>query len=342
MNKETKIILPEEFLRMCDFMDVSPVSFLERFVSNILSYEEVDDPDGAEIILAMRYFLNYSANRNRIYERQVHIRESFISKTVVKLKGFLFNLNQNGGVSLDTELQELIADWKGKWKNVNGIWYSESESILSGEVASRPVEQEKFIETRDIQPFESICVDTFADIILQKGNKESVCIKSKVDMAHIIQTVAEDKRLSVSTKNGSLNVMPHAVIYITYSILNSLVVHHSGNVTCTEPIQCNWLGIIQNGKGNIDLTVDVSILDATIAKSGGLKISGSADEAKILNTGPGTFDGIALETSEAKVTIKDSGGISIHVEDELSAFLEGTGNLLLKGEPRLKSFVMPK
>lgn len=57
---------------------------------------------------------------------------------------------------------------------------------------------------------------------------------------------------------------------------------------------------------------------------------------------PGAFDRINLDTSEAKVTIKDSGGISIRVEDELNAFLEGTGNLVLKGEPRLKSFVMPK
>lgn len=340
MDKETKITLPEEFLQMCDFMDVSPVAFLEKFACNILCFEDVDDPDGAEITLAMRYFLAYSANRNRIYERQVYIRESFINKTVVKLKDFLFCLNQNGGVSLDTELQEFIADWKDKWKNVNGIWHSENESVPSPEV-SRPPGQDKFIETRNVQPFESIGIDTFANIVLQKGNEESVCIESKENVARVIQTVVEDKRLRISTKNDSFEVIPHAVIYITYSTLNGLVVHHSGDVTCKEPVESNWLGIIQNGKGNIDLQVDVTSLDATVTKSGSLKISGSANEAKIMNTGPGTFDGIGLETLEAKVTIKDSGGISIHVEDELSAFLEGTGNLLLKGEPRLKSFVMP-
>lgn len=342
MNKETKITLPEEFLQMCDFMDVSPEAFLRRFACNILCYEDVDDPDGAEITIAMRYFLTYSANRNRIYERQVYIRESFINKTIVKLKRYLFDLNQNGSVSLDSELQEFIADWKGKWKNVNGILYSEGVNIASEEVASKPPKQDKFIETRDVQPFESIGVNTFADIVLQKGNKESVCIESKEDVAHVVLTVVEDKRLSISTKNDSFNVIPHAVIYITYSTLNGLVVEHAGNVTCMEPIESDWLGIVQNGKGNIDLQVDVTSLDATVTKSGPLKISGSADEVKILNTGPGSFDGIDLETSEAKVTVKDSGGVSIGVEEELSAFLEGTGNLLLKGEPRLKSFVMRK
>ncbi len=341
-SKETKITLPEEFLQMCDFMDVSPETFLERFACNILCYEDVDDPDGAEITLAMRYFLTYSANRNRIYERQVYIRESFINKTILKLKNYLLDLNQNGGVSLNAQLQEFIADWKGKWRNVNGALYSEKANIASGEVASKPPKQDKFIEARDVQPFESIGVDTFADIVLQRGNMESVRIESEADVAPIIQTVVEHKRLSISTRNDSFNVIPHAVIYITYSTLNGLVVEHAGNVTCIEPIESNWLGIVQNGKGNIDLQVDVTSLDATVTKSGGLRLSGSADEAKILNTGPGSFDGINLETSEAKVTIKDSGGISICVEDELSAVLEGTGNLLLKGEPRLKSFVMPK
>lgn len=47
MDKETKITLPEEFLQMCDFMDVSPVVFLEKFACNILCYKDVDDPDGA-------------------------------------------------------------------------------------------------------------------------------------------------------------------------------------------------------------------------------------------------------------------------------------------------------
>lgn len=342
MSKETKITLPEEFLQMCDFMDVSPEAFLERFACNILCYEDVDDPDGAEITLAMRYFLAYSANRNRIYERQAYIRESFINKTIVKLKSYLFDLHQNDRVSLDSELQEFITDWKGKWKKVNGVLYAERANIASEEVPSKPPKQDKFIEIRNVQPFESIDIDTFADVVLQKGNDESVRIESKEDVAHIIQTLVEDKRLSISTKNDSFNVIPHAVIYVTYSTLNGLVVEHAGNVTCMEPIGSDWLGIVQNGKGNVDLQVDVTSLDATITKSGGLRIVGSADKAKILNTGPGKFDGIDLETSEAKVTVKDSGGVSITVEDELSAFLEGTGNLLLKGEPRLKSFVMPK
>jgi hypothetical protein len=81
-------------------------------------------------------------------------------------------------------------------------------------------------------------------------------------------------------------------------------------------------------------------LNATVTKTGMLRISGSASVASVLNTGPGLFDGFDLETSEAKVTIKDSGNVSLQVDDELRAFLDGAGIFTLKGEPRMKKLSM--
>lgn len=133
--EEAKITLPEEFVQMCDYMEVSTTAFLEKFVRNILSYEEVGDPDAAEIAIAMRYFLTYSANRNRIYERQVQIRDLFIRKTVKSLNNFLLDLIDNDSIVLETELQEFVRDWKSKWRNVNQILY-EDPSTSSGSAPS--------------------------------------------------------------------------------------------------------------------------------------------------------------------------------------------------------------
>jgi hypothetical protein len=222
---------------------------------------------------------------------------------------------------------------------VNEIWHGDEENLSEQGTKGKPIQQDRYTVTRDIEQFESIAIDTFADIILQKGERETIRVESKENMAHVVQTVVEGKRLVISTKNDSFNVIPHATIYIAYSTLNAIVVDHSGMIICTEPIECSWLGIVQNGKGNIDLKVDVLSLDATVTKSGNLKISGSAEEAKILNTGPGFFDGINLDTSESKITIKDSGGISIRVEEELSCNLVGSGDLLFDGAPRIKSMI---
>ena len=337
---EIKIQIPEEFCEMCEFMDVSIPHFLERFVVNVLSYEDVEDPDGAEITMAIRYFLIYSANRNRIYGKQVLVREAFIKKTVKEVNPFLLDLIDNGGLVMETEVLEFLQDWKFKWKKVNQAWNEESVKKDRDESQPQQSKEHLFIANYNVSHFESIGIDTFADVVIQKGNTESIRIESKENMGHIVVTKIEDKRLWITVKNDSFDVIPYAVIYVTYKTLSGLVVNHSGNVTAKEPIEGGFLGVIQNGKGHIDLHVDVSTLDATITKTGSLKISGPADKAHILNTGPGTFDGIDLETSEAKVTIKDSGGVSLHVEDELHAALEGDGNLMLKGEPRLKTFTM--
>lgn len=192
----------------------------------------------------------------------------------------------------------------------------------------------------DLEKFDSIVIDVPFDIILQRGDIENVKIEtSKKCESKIVYTV-DKNRLRLSVRNDTGDPIPYAIVHVTYTALSGLVIDGSGRVSCTDFIESEFLGIVQNGKGDIDLKVNVSTLDATVTKIGSLKISGTADCAKILNTGPGNFEGNELETSDAKVTIKDSGSVSIHVVDELSAFFYGIGKLLLKGEPRIKEFVM--
>lgn len=337
MNTEVTITLPEEFVHMCEFMDVSPKAFLNEFVRNILSYEDVNDPDGAEMALAIRYYLIYSANRNRLYERHVQIREAFVDKTILKVNPFLFELIDNGSVALESELQQFILDWKDKWKKANAVWQrAESPSGFQGD------KQPPFILNRSINPFESIGIDIISDIVLQKGSNEHVRIESNTEIEHIIQTAVEDGRLWISVNNKSRENIPYATIYITYCTLKGIVVNNSGSVACKEDIKSDLLDVVQNGKGSIELRAETSAFDARLTGSGSLKISGSADKVTILNTGSGSIEGIEMKVSEAKITIKGSGNVSIHVEGELTAFLEGEGKLLLKGQPRLRSFVMDR
>jgi hypothetical protein len=95
-------------------------------------------------------------------------------------------------------------------------------------------------------------------------------------------------------------------VYVT---LSGLVVDQCGTITSAEPIESESLGIIQNGKGKIDLSIDVSRLDATVTKSGALRISGTADRAIIMNTGPGEFDGADLEVSDCHTKFPSLSGV---------------------------------
>ena len=83
----------------------------------------------------------------------------------------------------------------------------------------------------------------------------------------------------------------------------------------------------------------MTALDVTLTKTGNLTISGSSEDVKVLNTGTGNVEASKLEATEARITIKGSGNVSMHVEEDLSAVLQGTGDLILRGSPRLKSLV---
>ena len=198
-------------------------------------------------------------------------------------------------------------------------------------------EREEFISIPD---FESISTITPTEIILHKGEAPGIRIETAEDGEEIFQHAVEGKRLYLSVKNDTDHPIPYAIIHVTYVTLSGLVADECGTITSAEPIESESLGIIQSGKGKIDLAIEVSRLDATVTKSGVLRLSGTADRAIILNTGPGEFDGAELEVSEAQVTIRDSGNISICVEDELKVQLHGSGILTLKGEPRLKTLSM--
>src|SRR5690606_29404969 len=175
-------------------------------------------------------------------------------------------------------------------------------------------------------------------VVLRKGDRESIKIESEKVVIDLLKIHVDDKRLWINYPQD-LAVTHEVTIIITYTSLSGLVVHRSGKITCNEPIEASWFGIIQNGRGNISLILTVMAIDVTLTKTGNLVISGSAEDVKVLNTGTGNIDANRLEATEARITIKGTGNVSMHVEEELSAVLQGTGNLILQGNPRLKSLV---
>lgn len=201
----------------------------------------------------------------------------------------------------------------------------------------KQVEIDEFTD-QELSPFESIGINTFVHVVLRKGDRESITIESSKDVSALLKIYVDDKRLWISSPQD-LAVTHEVTIYITYTSISGIVVHRSGRVTCNESIEASWLGIIQNGRGNISFAVDVMALDVTLTKTGNLTISGSSEDVKVLNTGTGNIEASKLEATGARITIKGSGNVSMHVEEELSAVLQGTGDLILQGSPRLKSLV---
>lgn len=195
------------------------------------------------------------------------------------------------------------------------------------------------VDARYVSSFESIGLDTFARVVLKEGEQESVEVESNYGSGNSILVRNEDKRLWVSTVNLETDKVYDATVYITYKKLCGIVVHHAESCVGKDPIQGEWLGLINNSAAQIELNVDVLALDVTSNKHGKIILSGSADEGKILNNRSGDISAKDLELTSAKVVIKGSGNVAVRVEDELYADLHGSGNLIVTGSPRVRALV---
>jgi HEPN domain-containing protein len=226
-------------------------------------------------------------------------------------------------------------------ETVNGLKTQVEELLEIGQAHFlRKLQRLNFTkEKQQVSGFDSIGLDTFARVVLRKGEQESVEIESEYDSGESILVKVESEKLWISTTNLQGRICD-ATVYITYKKLSGLVVHHVESLTCNEPLETEWLGIVHNGPGNINLAIDVLMLDVTLNKNGNITLSGSADEAKIFNNRTGDFDGKDLETTSAKVILKGSGNVSVQIEDELQTELHGSGNLIVTGSPRIKSMTL--
>jgi hypothetical protein len=152
----------------------------------------------------------------------------------------------------------------------------------------------------------------------------------------ILKIHVDNNRLWI-TSPPDIGVNHEVTITVTYKSVSGLVVYRSPHVTSREPIEASRLGVIHIGRGSVSIAVEVISLDVTLTKSGNLTITGSSEDVKALNTGTGNIEARSLKAAEAGITIKGSGNVSMQVEEELSAAIHGTGDLILWGNPRLKS-----
>ncbi len=198
---------------------------------------------------------------------------------------------------------------------------------------------EPFTSVREINGFEIIELNTFAEVVLVKGEKEGVLIESSENTEKAIQTSVEGKRLLISTLSDDQRILPASTIYITYLVLKGLTVHHVHSLTCRGPIESSKLGILQNCKRNIDVAVEVQVLDVTLTKAGNVNVIGSTGDLKVQNHGSGIFDGSDLSAESVNVIIRGSGNVLVRTDEELIVALEGTGSVFYDGMPRLRSIV---
>lgn len=190
---------------------------------------------------------------------------------------------------------------------VNGHVVTASPDFVQG---SGKVKQ----ESRALAPFSSVRINLAADVTVTKGANPASTITADDNILPVITTQVSEGVLTISnSKSFASNTQ--LLVQITAPSLSRLVVDGAGDVSLSG--------------------VDEKTLELVTRGSGGLRASGRVDALTARLEGAGDMGLFELQTRSAEVLLSGSGTIRVSASETFSGAIEGSGDILVRGHPRM-------
>ncbi|MBI1267355.1 MAG: hypothetical protein GC193_07995 [Cryomorphaceae bacterium] len=191
-------------------------------------------------------------------------------------------------------------------------------------------------EKRTVETFETLEINGSINVSIRQAlisDLNRIEVRAQENLIPHILTRIDGARLIIET-DECINASVPIEVSITCTDLQRIFNNGSGNVVSTNTLKADDFDIENVGSGKMTLTLNVDDLDVENNGSGDIFLSGDAHELTLENDGSGSFDSFGMKTFIAKVTNDGSGTVELRVKDELNAELNGSGNILYKGNPQ--------
>ena len=171
----------------------------------------------------------------------------------------------------------------------------------------------------NIESFTSLGLGVNADVYITKG-AQKVTIEAQ---QNIIDNIKRNVKGDSWSIEHDKNVKKHEKItlWISMPTVESLAIGGSGAIISKDAF---------NGLNNLEFS---------IAGSGKIEFSGSADKLEVSIAGSGDLVGSGLKVKDCEVSIAGSGNCSIDVDNDLEVSIAGSGDVRYKGSPKISSSI---
>lgn len=175
-----------------------------------------------------------------------------------------------------------------------------------------------------------------ATINFIQGSKEEISIKGKEEIVNDVTVKTNEKKLEIIIpKKSYILLKDRIVINITIKEFKEFAFDGSGKVNIND-FNFDEFYLKINGSGKVYLDdSNFNVLKVDVNGNGNVNISGKTDVLKATLDGVGSIKAFKLQANDATVTLNGAGKMEINVKKELSATLNGVGELLYKGNPKL-------
>ncbi len=216
-------------------------------------------------------------------------------------------------------------------------------------------------EVRKLQEVDGIVLLGSGDVTVTLGNKEEITVYAPEELIPYLRTEVEDGTLYIGKRKRGWKKFKFFNEKVRYNLvvksLKNISITGSGDVIA-EKLSSNFSTISVTGSGDIDVNqllsknadikvtgsgdIDINnnsadVLGVAIHGSGDVSIRGKTDELDVAIHGSGTFDGNELRADEVVVNIHGSGDADIWAIDRLNVHLTGSGDVIFRGDPSIRS-----
>lgn len=187
---------------------------------------------------------------------------------------------------------------------VNGAVVSGHMSQGSGKIAS---------EQRDLKPFDGIRLNIDADVKVVKGPRPRCLLTTDDNLLPVITTSWLEGAIEISAEQGFSTRHGIRILIETPSPLGRAEINGAGRLLLE------------------DLLSDRATL--TVQGSGDLVAQGRVEDVTVNINGSGSVRASELEAKSVSAIVNGSGHAVVHPTHALSARINGSGDILYRGEP---------
>lgn len=193
-------------------------------------------------------------------------------------------------------------------------------------------------ETLDIPTVSAVSLSIDANVILTRGDSQSVLIEGQQNIINNIEKYVSDDGMWRIGYYNSVTKHAGVTIYITAREIDLATISGSGNIETTNHFPDNahvYLKI--SGSGNIYFSTDADIVESGISGSGQIVVRGTTYEHSINISGSGNVKAFDLATENTIVRVSGSGNSEVFTQDYLNATISGSGSVFYKGNPEIEA-----
>ena len=191
-------------------------------------------------------------------------------------------------------------------------------------------------EERNVPEFNTVKLKGFGNVVLIKGERHSVEIRTDDNLVSLIETNVENGRLVIS--QGDYNLKPTTLDFnITVANLKGISISGSADVTGESRFVSDEFLAKISGSGDMTLELEVANLESKISGSGAMKFSGKTDSHDADISGSGKINAFDMDAKNVSIKISGSGDCKVNATETLTAKISGSGDVYYKGKPQINS-----